>query len=369
MLTLINTAYFQTFVESLGDGVVVINADGEIYLANIAAAELLGRPREELLGMKGTLAFQGLENVELYSNFLKHALQRLPLAPLVQMRYQRPDGQVLYLKISASNLVDHDKLFGILISINDVTPLVTLHEREKAILHERGVLQRERFEALLNLSRAVAHQIRNPTMTIGGFANLLLRRSSCDKNYLEAIVSAGQRLEGIVDAVAAYTALPQAELQATDLQQMLRQCRESLDSALSQRVVWDEQLQPVELELDPALFCQALRELVVNSLEAGETGKVSSVVLSIRGQVAGNKYVLEVLDNGPGFSAEALPYATDPFFTTKAVGVGMGLSKVDKIIGEHRGRLHLANRPEGGADVSIELPLREAGRASGARDA
>jgi two-component system sensor histidine kinase HupT/HoxJ len=73
----------------------------------------------------------------------------------------------------------------------------------------------------------------------------------------------------------------------------------------------------------------------------------------------GDRAVLTVLDTGPGIAAGVLPRVFDPFFTTKppGEGSGLGLSVSYGIIAEHRGRLIAANRPEGGAAFSIELPL------------
>ena len=175
MLTLIRTAYFQDFVESLGSGVVILNSDGQVYVANDNAARIMGRDKKELLGRDWPQVFAGLDRPEAIAKFLEQArAHRRDIVP-EQARMTRSDGTLRYLDISASPLIDFHKVFGILVQLTDVTHLVELHEREKAILEERGRLERERSEGLQHLSEAVAHQIRNPTMAIGGFANLLLR--------------------------------------------------------------------------------------------------------------------------------------------------------------------------------------------------
>jgi len=70
-----------------------------------------------------------------------------------------------------------------------------------------------------------------------------------------------------------------------------------------------------------------------------------------------NQAAMAVSDNGPGFNPQMLACACEPYATTKAKGTGLGLAIVKKIVDEHNGELHIANREIGGAEVTIWLPL------------
>lgn len=358
MLTLIRTAYFQDFVESLVNGVLIFNSSGQIYVANDAAASILGCGCDKIMAMNWSQVFEGLDDKAGIDVFLAKAqAQDRDIRP-IQTRYFRKDGRTLHLNISASLLIEYQKVFGIMVMITDVTHIIELHEREKEILQERNRLAKERFESLQNLAAAIAHQIRNPIVSIAGFANLLLKKANENKDlkeYLEVIVSSGKRLEEIVKAVSDYNALCSKDANPQPVTDVLDECVERFarsggPAGPDLRV----DAEPAMLELDKTAFCVALLEILVNAREAAN-GKTAEI--SITGRLQDGLYRLDIHDHGPGMAEDVLPYVKDPFFTTKAVGVGMGLTRAEKVIGEHHGRLSLENAPEGGTVAVITLPL------------
>jgi methyl-accepting chemotaxis protein len=122
---------------------------------------------------------------------------------------------------------------------------------------------------------------------------------------------------------------------------------------LSKKVNWNIRVEPIEVEVDPELFSQALNEILSNSLESFRGGE-GSIAIVVFEDV--NNLRVEIADNGAGVSEEDIPYIFDPFFTTKAVGVGMGLCKAQRIIAEHRGEISVESSPGKGTKVTIKLP-------------
>lgn len=100
---------------------------------------------------------------------------------------------------------------------------------------------------------------------------------------------------------------------------------------------------------------QVLHNLMQNAQDALQYSSAPQVEVTTR---MGEGHVeLSFSDNGCGFPEQLMQHAFEPYVTTKTRGTGLGLSIVRKIVEEHQGTVSIANNPEGGARVSIRLPL------------
>jgi signal transduction histidine kinase len=116
----------------------------------------------------------------------------------------------------------------------------------------------------------------------------------------------------------------------------------------------------VVIEADPSQIQQIMVNLLLNASQAtGPGGWVSLEVLDAEGPNPEDWPGFRVCDNGPGIAPEIEDRLFDPFFTTKEVGegTGLGLSVCYGILRDHGGKLILRNRPEGGAEALVRLPL------------
>jgi PAS domain S-box-containing protein len=104
---------------------------------------------------------------------------------------------------------------------------------------------------------------------------------------------------------------------------------------------------------DRAKLKQVTINIVVNALEAMKQGGT----LTARVRPHGDHVVLTVEDSGPGIDPEVLASVFDPFFTTKEAGTGLGLSIVRKIVDQHGGDVWLESGPDGGAKVTVSIPV------------
>jgi PAS domain S-box-containing protein len=366
MLPFIRSPYFQAVLEGFSNGMVTFNNTWRAYAVNNAACSILGLSAEVCMGKSPEEIFSGLALWEEFLEYLKLTDFSDPCSYPLHTRFDRRDGAVLYLTLNKSMLVDRGKVFGILIEISDVTHIHMQHQREKQILEERNQLQHERVESLNKLSLAIAHQIRNPLMAIGGFAGLLRKRLNGDSvagAYLESIVDSGHRLEEVVKSVTAYTSLRLGQRKTMSIQDIVDEACKTLNHRLphlAEDIRWRREIEPWQAQMDPAFMVRALTEVLTNSAEA----RNDSSEIHIAARQANGQQFLEISDSGKGIPPDDLPYVFDPFFTTKAVGVGMGLPLAERIVREHGGRIHITSQPGDGTQVHISLSAPPAGRPS-----
>jgi signal transduction histidine kinase len=114
-----------------------------------------------------------------------------------------------------------------------------------------------------------------------------------------------------------------------------------------------------EVFITPRRLVQVLLNLLVNAGDALEEARVARGEVRVWGEVRGDRVVLGVDDNGPGFPPEVLPRLFETFFTTKGpeMGTGLGLSISRELVERFGGTLVAENRPEGGARLRLELPI------------
>jgi signal transduction histidine kinase len=82
-------------------------------------------------------------------------------------------------------------------------------------------------------------------------------------------------------------------------------------------------------------------------------------VIEVRTELAGDRVLLAISDNGGGFPEELMAHIFEPYVTTKRHGTGLGLAIVKKIVTEHHGSVTIDNRPAQGASVTVSLPLAD----------
>jgi nitrogen fixation/metabolism regulation signal transduction histidine kinase len=198
-----------------------------------------------------------------------------------------------------------------------------------------------------------------PAMTDAKDAQMLERST-------ETIVQQVEAMKEMVDAFSEYARAPRLEMANVDLNKMVTEVSDLYRAQGAIRgvrltVVLDPAIDGVVA--DPGRLRQLLNNLLTNAVEALEGQADGLIAVSTRRVQRGEAEVarITVEDNGPGFQRELLGQVFDPYVTTKAKGTGLGLAIVRKIVEEHGGHIEADNRAAGGAQVRIDLPLREAG--------
>lgn len=217
----------------------------------------------------------------------------------------------------------------------------------------------ENRASLDRLAVSVMHQIRNRTISIGGFAGLLLKKAELDeasRTRLDAIVNESLKLEDIVRSVSDYTNATLSRLEQVSLPKlMLAVLDEARRTAEERGCVLSFEYEPeaLELILDRALFSRALREMFINAVDFGG----DQVNVAVRVEMSSSWALIAITDDGPGIAEEDLPFVFDPFFSSKPDGVGMGLCIAKKVVLAHHGELYVESVRDRGTTFYVSVPL------------
>ncbi len=220
------------------------------------------------------------------------------------------------------------------------------------------LVEAERYSALGHMAAQMVHAIKNPLTSLGGTARQLGKRVKDAElqKYISIIVKESERLERILDDLFAFVDKKVPELEKTELYSLIKTTAMLVQSDLSRSgitLTMDlPEPEPV-LNIDARQMKQMLLHLIKNAIDAMPGGGV----LYIAVETDSDFVHINVLDTGMGISDSHLSKMTDPFFTTKTYGTGMGLTMVERIVQTHNGTLVLKKRTPSGLNVQINLPL------------
>jgi two-component system nitrogen regulation sensor histidine kinase NtrY len=345
--------FMEAVLSGVSAGVLGLDGDGRVTLANPSAETLLGRTQADLVGKPLQMAvpeFGGVLDAEEPTGIKARAPHQVKIMVGTEER-------------SFAVRVTGDAA-GAVVTFDDVTELVAA----------------QRTSAWGDVARRIAHEIKNPLTPIQLSAERLKRkyggsigddRETFNK-LTDTIVRQVGDIKSMVDEFASFARMPKPEMERTDLKDAVLEpvilFRESHPNLTFEARLPDE---PVLADCDRRLITQAVTNLVKNAAEAIATfadspehpadfkGRIE-VVLRREGDLA----FIEVIDNGIGLPRQNRNRLLEPYVTTKGhKGTGLGLAIVQKVTEQHGGSLTLEDAPPApdrpsGALVRLTLPIR-----------
>jgi PAS domain S-box-containing protein len=344
-------------VEEMKDGMIVVDARGQLVDINPSAARMIGTSASQSIGrpLAGTLAAWP-ELVERYRN-VTDTLDEIPVDA----------GRWFELQISPLHNKSNEFL-GRVIVLRDITARKEIENALSLALEQT----REASRLKSHLLARVSHELRTPLGGILGFAELLQMNSFGELNakqaeFVEEIVESSHYLGGIIDEL-----LDQSQLDAeTLILQNTRLSVEPLFQRLKARFAGLAEAKGLgfELQVAPnfpkALYSderrleQIFTNLLDNAVKFTEQGRVD---LSID-LVDSTHWVFAVSDTGRGIAVEAREYIFDAFrqvddaITSRNRGTGLGLSITKQLVELMHGRIRLDSEPGQGSTFTVTLPL------------
>jgi len=220
-------------------------------------------------------------------------------------------------------------------------------------------LDKERYLANIGqVATTIVHDLKNPLITILGFARRIREGKGKTESNAEAITDSAQHMQRIVNDVLDFSKPIKLILKEEDLRNVIKQVSDSCRTKAEQRGVplfIDSSVHPLNIVIDSFNMQRALINLINNAVEASDKGQEVKVTTEAKKDYL---YV-SIKDHGSGIDKETLENIFTPFYTRKSGGTGLGLPIAKKIIEGHKGKIHIDSKKGAGTEVIIELTYQK----------
>ena len=343
-------SYLETVLAHLSSGVIVIDNAMEIKSFNIAASKIL---QVDLSKNKDKLLTSISKKNKLLTDFIRgiqeeiYAFGRKKQTEVIkefEIKYEN-NNQVLLVQITP---LPQNKLNNYVLMIDDITMMI----------------QAQRDAAWSEVARRLAHEIKNPLTPIQLSAERIKHKLGAKLNKddtdilnkaVATIVNQVDAMKTMVNEFSEYARAPKLNLELTDINKFIKEISHLFENS-GIKIVTKLSKDLPEIRVDVNMMRQVLINLIQNAQDA-MMNNTKKQIIQINTNKLKNHIILSIEDNGPGFSADILKKAFEPYVTTKSHGTGLGLAIVKKIIEEHEGAIAIENIKNGGALIKIQLPI------------
>lgn len=253
----------------------------------------------------------------------------------------------------ASLAIEHSKLYA------DMQKKITELENVTQELHKSRdlLVEAERYSALGHMSAQLVHAIRNPITSIGGTSRLLAGRLSDEKTlkFLNLLTNEAAKVESILNDLFNFVSKSVPVKSSQPLYPLIRQSIMAYYGTMKKKgISYSLALSGDDpaMAIDAEKIQQVFLHLFKNSIEAMANGGT----LEITAYEEQDNIAVIISDSGNGIASDDISQATDPFYTTKTYGTGLGLTLVEQIIKQHSGTLSITQNEPNGLRIVIRLP-------------
>jgi len=225
---------------------------------------------------------------------------------------------------------------------------------------QQRLIRSEKLAAIGTMSSYVAHEIRNPLVTIGGFAKTLSRFDFTDlkiKANIDIIIEEVKRLEKILNNITDFGKPSTPEKVDTQICEIMEDTCILMESYFQEKhiklhIKFEREIP--RIHVDPAQMKQVFLNILMNAVEAMPDGGQ----LDVQIESTNESIKIYIIDTGKGIKQEVLQNIYDPFFTTKPSGTGVGLSVSFKVIEEHGGTIDATSEQGKSTTMLLTLPIK-----------
>ena len=360
-----DNSLFDALIATAVDGIMVIDEKGSVRIYNQACERLFGYTAAEVIGHSIKMLMPAPYREE-HDSYLKHYVttgEKHIIGIGREVQGRRKDGSVFPMNLSVGEgVIRGERIFlGIITDISDRL------SRERRILDlQSEMLHVSRLTDMGQVAAGLAHELNQPLTAILNYTNAGLdiadeRGDEELKSVFGKVAEQASRAGNIIRRLRAF--IEKRGPNRTD-EDITRTIDEAIrlgqfnasERGIKLRVLFEQGLPSVSI--DRVQIQQVLINLMKNAAEAMEGLPRRELTVTIS-RVTPELVQVSVADTGPGISEDMAEKLFQPFVTTKATGMGMGLSICRGIVEAHGGRLWLENNPGGGAVFRFNVPVAQ----------
>jgi len=351
--------YNEILLENLATGVVATDKDHKITVFNREAERITGLQSDDLVGKTTDLLPSVLHRIFETTFSTGENVRDMDVG--IQLA-----DKVVPVNVGSSVFHGHaSTVSGALMVFSDLSHVKQLETQIRRTAH---------LASVGTLSAGMAHEIKNPLVTLKTFSQLLDEQyedPEFRKTFSELVGKEVNRIDEVVNQLLRFGRPAKAQLVQMSLRDVLEQALQLTRLPMNKKNIdlkVDWRVRTSMMAGDPRLLEQAFVNFILNAVDAMEDGGLLSVALHLirqpfpgaekREDILPDRYLsVSIRDSGVGIKKEDLPHVFDPFFTTKNTGTGLGLSVVHSIIKEHGGMIDLESELGVGTTFRILLPI------------
>ena len=356
---------YRMLIETMNDGLFLMDENFLITFANKRFFEILGYPKDKIIGIS-MYHFLDVSNQRIFDEQIE--LHKKDGHTVYELRFTRKDGQKIPVIVSPSAIIDADGQFkGSLGVITDISRIKQL---------EAQLAQAQKMEAIGTLAGGIAHDFNNILTTIIGNADLalmdIIKKESLRKG-IEEIKKAGERAASLTRQLLAFSRKQIVQPEILDINELLTDIEKMLGRLIGENVELLTIPEPElwQIKIDSSQMEQVIMNLAINARDAmPQDGKLTIETANadlnenyfrkhgIKGEKIGHYVMLAISDTGSGMDKETREHIFEPFFTTKEVGkgTGLGLSTIYGIVKQNNGFIRIYSSPGRGSTFKVYLP-------------
>lgn len=361
-----SAARLEALLATAVDGIVIIDAMGNVQVYSPACEKLFGYTADEVIGQNVKMLMPAPYREE-HDGYLEHYRttgQKRIIGIGRDVHARRKDGSTfpMYLSVGEGIIAGEQIFVGI---IHDIT------ERRSTERHLRDVqaelLHVSRLSAMGQMAAALAHELNQPLSAVMNYVNAARRTIAGIEipevvrslEYLEKASAQTSRAGQIIRRLREFIAKDKSNRAFENLNKVVEEAVALSVTGLAEnnvkvRTEYQAELPPVLI--DKIQIQQVILNLVRNSFEAMKSVERRELTISTLTDEAGS-VVVSISDTGPGLTAEVQAQLFQPFTTTKQDGMGIGLSICRSIIDSHDGLLWASANTEQGVTFTFRLPM------------